>query len=153
VEAAALSILLSGLPATVSVAALVRGRLVAPLLRGSVERGCVLFAALAAGALLPLEAVLAESMLPGSAELVAACAPLAVGAVPWAAGEILSGPSRFGADALAGSLAAAQAFGWAAFLVSGGSSIATAAVAALAAAGAYLEVRGPVRSDSMIYES
>jgi hypothetical protein len=42
---------------------------------------------------------------------------------------------------------------WPAFLVSGGSSIATVAVAALAAAGAYLEVRGPVRCDSMIYES
>ena len=131
-------------PAFLTVAALTERRAAAFLVRGSVERNFVVAASALAGA-----ALLAElSLLP---ELdLGACAP-ALGTVPWVAGEILSGPSAFRTEALLGAVAAAQV-GIAAGAAAG-SPLLGALLGALAAAGMYLEARGPAAADSTIYES
>ena len=131
-------------PAFLTVTALTERRAAAFLVRGSVERGFVLGAAALAGA-----ALLAELSIAPELEL-AACAP-ALGAVPWVAGEILSGPSAFRTEALLGAVAAAQV-GIAAGAAAG-SPLAGALLGALAAAGMYLEARGPEAAGSTIYES
>lgn len=145
-------LLISGAAATALVGALVRRRHVAPLIRGSLERACVAVGAALAAAALSIEASAIDMLLPGSRELLLACAPVAIAAAPWAAGEVLSGPSAFSLDAFAGSVVAAQLASIAAWSVAGASPLAIGAAAA-AAAGAYLRVRGDPARPSTIYGS
>jgi len=131
-------------PAFLTVAAVTARRPAGFLVRGSLERSCVL-------ALGVLAAVFLAGDLAFFPELsLAACAP-ALGAAPWVVGEILSGPSAFKVEALWGAIAAAQV-GIAAGAAAG-SAAAGAVVGALAAASTVLAVRGPPLADSTIYES
>jgi hypothetical protein len=133
---ALLALLAAPAEALLAVSALTRRRPAAFLVRGSVERGCVLGASALAGGMLALQLALFPE-LP-----LAACAP-ALAVAPWVAGEILSGPSAFRIEALLGAIAAAQL----------GAVLGSPLPGAIAAAAVYLEVRGPALDDSTIYES
>ena len=129
----------------------------APLVRGSLERCCVLGAAGLASAVACAQLLSALSGRPWEAiEILCTpwfflAVPPVVGLAPWVAGEVLSGPSVRQEEAFAAALAAAwlaAAAGFGAGLP-GGIPVAIASAAALstlAAAIAYLRVRGPACS-------
>jgi hypothetical protein len=121
--ATAFSTGLLALPAAIGVRRLIRARLQAPFSRDAVERNLVLASALAgaAGAVLCADgAALAAAPFPqGSGEMAALLlgfvAPAPLAAVPWVAGEMLSGPSLRSWRSLAASVAVACALSWATF--------------------------------------
>lgn len=122
----------------------------APLVRGSLERACVLAASGIAVIAAFIGAVIAagELAIPAFGLLFpSALLPPLVGLAPWTAGEILSGPSQRPELSLAASLctaylAAALGFflliplGWPVALVAAGGS------SAALSSGAYLAARG-----------
>ena len=131
-------------PAYLSAEALGRRRWAAPLVRGTLENACVFAATAFAVVAVTAQVSLAELIAPGAGELVLATAAGAVAAVPWFAGEILSGPSAFRWEALVGAVAAAQA----ACGLTG-----SVVVGALAGGAVYVEVRGAPAVSSTIYDS
>jgi len=148
-------------PACAAVQRVVLDRFTAPLERGRLER-CIVFAAAIAGACSAVvhadgaAAILFRRDDPVHLGelLLAFIAPAPLGAVPWAAGEILGGESARPGLALASSIAAAYVLSLTGLAVleprlSGTSppelvplQFATTALAALGAAAAYVAVRG-----------
>jgi len=142
-------------PAFLAVSRVTQARAFAPLVRGSLERTLVLASAgLAAGCVAAQVLELAARFAVNFDQLEAFAtvpfflfAPPVLGLAPWAAGEVLSGPSRRQDESLAAAmatayLAAALAFGMA---IPGGVAAALAAAgssATLLAATAYLCTRG-----------
>ncbi len=114
---------LLALPAVIAVRRVIRARLQAPFSRDAVERNLVLASALvgAAGAVLCADgAALAAVAFPpesgrAAALLLGFVSPAPLAAVPWVAGEMLSGPSLRSWRSLAASVAVACAIGWATF--------------------------------------
>ena len=137
------------LPAAGGVAHLDRSRSFAPLVRGGLERACVLGASLLAS--LGSAALLSRTGAPG---LV--LAGPALGAVPWVAGEVLSGRSRrsplaLAASVLAGGAAAGASAAWLHFeapVARWGYACAALVCAATVAFASlpYLALRGPTRA-------
>jgi len=148
-------------PACAAVQMVVRNRFISPLERGRLER-CIVFATAIAGAcsavvhadgavaiLFPRDDAVRLGEL-----LLVFIAPAPLGAIPWAAGEILGGESARPGLALASSIAAAYVLSLTGLAVleprlSGTSppelvplQFATTALAALGAAAAYVAVRG-----------
>ena len=130
----------------------------APLVRGSLERACVLAVAGLAAAIACAEIFGAlSSVLQATSyerfEWLATpvfflAAPPVIGLAPWAAGEILSGPSIRQEESFAAAIAAAYlatAAGFGAGLIGGiPAALATAAAfSTILAVVAYLRVRGP----------
>lgn len=163
----ALATLFSGallaLPPVLGALRLIGARLLAPLARDAVERNLVLAAALAGavGAVACADvAALGAARWPNDSGEMATLlqgfvAPAPLAAVPWVAGELLSGPSLHRWRSLSASLATCCAISWGVFalLWPGGAradlspelaliQLAASAVAALAAGHAYLAVRG-----------
>jgi hypothetical protein len=148
-------------PAFFSVRSVAARRPFAPLVRGSLERCCVLVAAgIAAGSLTAQIGCFAAvfSCCEDTFEALAGDAfflfgPPTIAAATWCAGELLSGASArsegaLAAAAVAAYFAAVLAFGAAlgARLPAGVALACAASASALAAAAAYLAVRGPTRA-------
>ena len=155
---AALTGALAG-PSFLIVSRLSTARPFAPLVRGSVERLCVLAGSGVAAISISAQFIFALFWLSpplAGVELWAApafflFAPPVLGLAPWVAGEVLSGPSRRQEESLAAALAAAYLFAalaFGAFLSAGlvSALLAAAAAATVAPAFAYLSVRGPETS-------
>ena len=160
-------------PAVLGTMRLLARRLVAPLRRGSIERSLVFCASLA-GALGALACAGAMALLLGSYPeerrristlLLHFVAPAPLGAVPWVAGEVLSGASLRRWRSLAAAIAASSVASWAAFAAlwphgPGGEfdfwrcgiEAAATGFAGLYAAFTYLAVRGEAR-DSLPAEA
>jgi len=147
-------------PACMAVRRVVLDRFVAPLQRGPLERRIVLGAALAGACSavayadgIAIAAAGARALGLGQALLVI-FAPAPLGAIPWAAGELLGGESEQQRLALLSSIAVAYALSLAGLLCLGSPAFAEpnpAAVAmqvaitmfaAVGAAAAYLAIRG-----------
>jgi len=145
-------------PSFATVRRVTLGRPCAPLVRGSLERACVLAASGLAAAIVCAQifGVLSSVLHAASYERFEwlatpaffLAAPPVIGLAPWTAGEILSGPSirqeeSFAAAIAAAYLAAAAGFG--AGLLGGIPSglAAAAALSTVLAVVAYLRVRGP----------
>jgi hypothetical protein len=143
-------------PSFLAVSSLTAKRPFAPLVRGSLERSCVLAAAglaavSAAGQVLLIAgwfAVTIDQLELFATPLFFLLAPPIAGAAPWVAGEMLSGPSRRDEESLAAALATA----YLAAALGFGVALPAGLAAALAAAGAsatilaafvYLAARGP----------
>ena len=133
----------------------------APLVRGSLERCCVLVAAGIAAASITAQIGLyaaAVSSCEDAFEAVAwraffLAAPPSIAAAVWCAGELLSGASVRGKGALVAAAVAAYAAGVLAFgaalgarLTSGASLGFAASASALASAAAYFWARGATRA-------
>jgi hypothetical protein len=129
----------------------------APLVRGSVERCCVLAATGVASALACAELLRALSRLSyESIEIVCTpwfflVVPPVIGLAPWVAGEVLSGPSvrqeeSFAAALAAAYVAAAAGFGVGLAVGMPWGIASAAALSTIVAAVAYLRVRGPACS-------
>ena len=144
------------LPAVIGVRRLVERRLLAPFTRDRMERTLVL-----ASSLLGAAGAVACSDLPAgfhdgrmASLLLGFIAPVPLGAVPWAAGELLSGASLRRWLALTAAVAASCATSWAAYALcfendgfrlsaeTGLMQLASGVVSGLCAAHAYLAVRG-----------
>ena len=130
-------------PAVAAVAHLDRTRLVPPLSRGRLERACVLAAAGAASA------ICAAGLWRNGAQQLLLVGGSGLGAIPWVAGETLSGWSVRSIPALAAAAWFGAAVAWAGaigFELDTDLSLAPCVlVCAAAAAGAsflYLAVRG-----------
>ncbi len=148
-------------PAFLAVGHVTARRPFAPLVRGSLERCCVLVAAgIATGSITAQIGFLAAafSSCEDAFEAVAwrsfiLAAPPTIAAATWCAGELLSGASVRGEAALAASAVAAYAAGVLAFgaalgarLTPGASLGGAVAASALASAAAYFSVRGATRA-------
>jgi hypothetical protein len=140
-------------PTFSAVRSVTRRRAFAPLVRGSVERACVLAASGLAAAGLCAQLVLLLGGMPfHMIESVATylfflLAPPILGAAPWTAGEVLSGPSARHEESFAAALVSAYFAGALGFYagVTAGTGVALVVAAAAAALGAtitYLCVRG-----------
>ena len=138
-------------PSFVAVSRVTRARPIGPLVRGSLERCCVLAAAGLAAAGGAAQLVWVVGCFGGDEQLATPLffllLPPALGAAPWVAGELLSGPSRRPEESFAAALATAYGGGAIAFgtALPAGVPAALAAAAALGAvlaALAYLRVRG-----------
>lgn len=139
--------------AVLVVSSLSRGRAVAPLIRGSLEQTCSLGAALISSiaALLWMVGLARIGGQSGGLVTLLALAHPLIAAGPWAAGEILSGPSRRGALSLLAAIAAAGGLSW--LMASHDLGVqrepshlaADALAVGLCSAGTYLAVRGPPR--------
>jgi hypothetical protein len=126
-----------------------------PLVRGSIERAAILAAGGLAAAVVCAQILGALSRLPWSYErfewfatpVFFLVAPPVIGLAPWAAGEVLSGPSERQEESFAAAIAAAWLAAAAGFGVGLWAGIPTAFAAAAAfstvlAAVVYLRVRG-----------
>ena len=148
-------------PAFLAVSRLTARRPFAPLVRGSLERCCVLVAAgIAAGSITAQIGFFAAavSSCEDAFEAVAwrsfiLAAPPSIAAAVWCAGELLSGASVRSEGALAAAAVAAYAAGVLAFgaalgarLPPGASLGCAAGASALAAAAGYLCARGATRA-------
>ena len=148
-------------PAFFAVSRVLERRSFAPLVRGSLERCCVLLGAgLAAGSITAQIGCFAAafSSCEDAFEAVAfraffLAAPPGIAAATFCTGELLSGASERGEAALAAAAVAAYAAGLLVFgaalgarLTSGASLGGAAAASALASAAAYLCVRGATRA-------
>ena len=149
---------LLALPAILAVRRLVERRLVAPFARDRVERALVLASSLAgaAGAVAcsDLSASLTSETGQFASLLLGFVAPVPLAAVPWAAGELLSGASIRRWLALTAAVAASCATSWTAYALCfsndflrfepelGLMHLASGVVSGLCAAHAYLAVRG-----------
>lgn len=154
------------IPAALAVRRLIRRRLEAPFERGAVERHLVLAAAVIGGigAVAWADAfALALGSFPFERGEVAAMllgflAPLPLAAVPWAAGEALSGESLRPWRALAAAAASSSAVSWASYAICWAGhtrelspeiaviQLAAAMLAGMAGGGAYLATRGEPRA-------
>jgi hypothetical protein len=144
---AAVALLAAG-PTVVSVHLVTRARSFAPLVRGTLEQSCALGAAVVASlsALAWLLLLARTTAFP----FLLIVHP-AIAAAPWAAGELLSGPSRRRALSFFAALAAAKCSCW--LLVYSHHDFsdelplwhlaADALAVGLCSAGGYLAVRGP----------
>jgi hypothetical protein len=152
-------------PAFMTVCWITARRTFAPLVRGSLERTCVLIAAGIAATSIVAQvttALFALARCDGPCDagdafgvfFFAWCGffllgPPSIAAAAWVAGEMLSGPSLRREPAFAAAAVAAYAAGVAGFAASvfrlqpGASLAAAAAASALAATAAYLATRGP----------
>ncbi|HUJ26637.1 MAG TPA: hypothetical protein VLW85_11505 [Myxococcales bacterium] len=145
-------------PSFLAVSRASRRRPFAPLVRGSLERCCVLAAAgLAAASVSASVVLLAGFRFPidqldsAAVRLFFLFAPPVIGLAPWTAGEILSGASARQEESFAASLAAAYfaavlAFGTA---IPAGTAVALAAAgsaATICSAAIYLRSRGPLEA-------
>ncbi len=144
-------------PAVFAIIRITARRTFAPLVRGSLERTCVLAAAGVAAVAITAQLGAAASMLAGSDDSFEALvwrgfflfgAPV-IAAAAWVAGEMLSGPSQQQEPALAAAAVAAYAAGMIGFVAAMnadllvGAALACAATAsALASTAAYLATRG-----------
>jgi len=158
---------LLALPAVLGAARLIGSRLMAPFARDALERNLVLAASFAGavGAVVCADgAALAAAGWPdASGEMAAALqafvAPAPLAAVPWVAGELLSGPSLHRWRSLAASLGVTCAVSWGTFALLGTRGIwpglspelaviqlAGSAVAALLAGYTYLALRGETQA-------
>jgi len=147
-------------PACMAVRRVVQDRFTAPLGRGTLERRIVLGAALAGActAVAYADAIgLAASGTAGlgfGQALLVMFAPAPLGAIPWAAGELVGGESERQRLALLSSIAVAYALSFAGLLLLGSPAFAEPTPAAIAmqvaittfaavgAAAAYLTLRG-----------
>jgi hypothetical protein len=154
---------LLALPPVLGALRLIRARLMAPFARDALERNLVLAAALAGavGAVVCADGVaLGDARWPNvtcelAAFLQGFVAPAPLAAVPWVAGELLSGPSLHRWRSLFASLATSCAISWGLFAWTWPGEaradlspevaiiqLAASAVTALAAGYAYLALRG-----------
>jgi hypothetical protein len=121
--ATAWSAALLAVPPLLAVHRLVHRRVVAPLERCALERHLVLFASLlgAAGALLTSDAIAVALYASNASEtaslLLAFVAPLPLAAVPWAAGEMLSGSSLRPLASFAAAALASASTSWVVYAV------------------------------------
>lgn len=142
--------LLAG-PAVLALRRLLARRQVAPLIRGSVEENAVM----AAAALGAASAVLLSLAAEKAGYLSGIIAPLSLGLTPWFAGELLSGPSRHQLRSLSAAIAVSCMVGWFTWVGITGLGqlfpdlaviqLASALLAALLSAKAYLATRGQPR--------
>lgn len=155
--ATVLSSAVLALPAVVALRSVVARRIEAPLQRTALERNLVLLSAVVGGA----GAVFwSDCFRPGDFPmlLLGFVAPIPLACVPWFAGEALSGASHHPFRALASAAVATSVSSWIAYALcwSHGShalspamvliELASAMVAALAGAHAYLAARGEPRA-------
>ena len=152
--ATVLSSAVLALPAVVALRSVVARRPAAPLQRTALERNLVLLSAVVGGA----GAVFwSDCFGPGDFPmlLLGFVAPIPLACVPWFAGEALSGAAHHPFRALAGAAVATSAVSWIAYalcwshgshVLSPGTELASAMVAALAGAHAYLATRGEPRA-------
>jgi hypothetical protein len=145
-------------PAFFAVCRITARRTFAPLVRGSLERACVLTASGIAAVSVTAQLGLFAAAVSGCDDAFEAQAfrgfflfgPPCIAAAAWVAGEMLSGPSPRCEPAFAAAVIAAYAGGVAGFATSinaaptlSGAALACAAAAAtLASVAAYLAVRG-----------
>lgn len=148
-------------PAFLAIRHLTSRRPFAPLVRGSLERCCVLVAAgIAAGSITAQIGFFAaafsnceETFEAASGNAFFLLAPPSIAAAAWCAGELLSGASVHSEPALAAAVVASYAAGVLAFgaamgarYSAGGSLAVAAAASALASTAAYFCARGATRA-------
>ena len=124
-------------PTYLAVAALTERRSVAPLVRGTVEVKCVVAAAAIAAA------AMSAQLSVGGTLWFAILGPAAVAAAPWAAGEILSGPSQDPLASLSACIALANFAGWIGYFFA---PTVGCVLAAAAGSAMYLKTRGATRA-------